>query len=189
MVELEPYVIDSLKVAKQIYDMGRSEAFLKECGSLLLDDDFYSVSWFGMCAVFEKTDVYYHAAHELEVLVFYDPVISDFYRLCELYELRRGISSEENTYRKRMEESVCRDLYLSAYDYDARLYPGRRGRGSRLVMLLGEEFCGHCELPSALFDVYCTVENQICILKQELERCAEAGAGNALAVPTGKEAV
>ena len=99
--------------------------------------------------------------------MFFDPVISEFYRLCVLYEDKTGVDKDRDPLRKEGERKVYNCFCLDAYNYDVQLYDGEYGR-PRLVILAGEEFYGHSELPEALADVRSTIEALCTHLKEVL---------------------
>lgn len=179
--ELEPGCFESLFLVSQLQENSLLNKFLKTCGSWTLDEDYYAISWEAMNCVFADFAVY-SSEEEIETLVFFDPVIYEFYRLCTLYELKNP--GAENVRRQNAEREIYGILSLNAYDYDCRLYDGSHGR-PRLVILTGPEFYGHSELPGALAEVRSTLEEHSVQLRRELGL-----AENNTPVPdsTGKEA-
>lgn len=162
--ELEPGFFESLLIVSQLRENGLLDKFLKNCGSWGLDEDYYAVAWEAINCVFADFSIY-GSEEEIETLVFFDPVISEFYRLCALYQARNP--GAKNPYRQSAERNAYNSLSLDAYDYDCRLYDGSHGR-ARLVFLTGPEFYGHSELPGALAEVRSTLEEYSGRLRREL---------------------
>ena len=162
---VEPGFFESLFLTSQLWENGLLDKFLEKCGAWPLDEDFYALAWDAMACVFEDFSVYGNEENEVEVLVFSDPVISEFYRLCALYQAKNP--NTENRYLQSTEREVYDSLSIDAYDYDCRLYDGSHGR-ARLVILTWPEFYGHSELPGALAEVRRVFESATRRLRQEL---------------------
>lgn len=149
---IDPCTFEFLSIAKDLYDYGLLDRVLKSIGGIEVCEDWYAIAWEGIFSVFEQFRPYYKDDTEIDTMVFFDPVITGFYRLCAFYEAKNGISKECNSYRQDGEREVYQCFYMDAYDYDVRLFDGTRG-SPRLVILSGEEFCGHAELPRVLAEV------------------------------------
>lgn len=157
-----------LSVAKDLYDYGLLDKVLESYGSLEICDDCYSLAWDGIASAFTNFRSYFREETGVETLVFFDPVITEFYRLCALYEERRGIRKDRDLFRDEMEKEVYQCFCLSSYDFDVLLFDGSRKGGARLVILSGEEFYGHTELPGALAEARNTFKNHCERLKKAL---------------------
>lgn len=157
-LSLDSGVFEFLSIAKDIYDYGLMDKVLENCGNIDICEDYYFIAWEGIAAVFQEFKQYYREETGIETMVFFDPVITEFYRLCELYEIKKRISKESNSFRKDGELEAYRRFSLDAYCYDVFLYDGKRGR-PRMVILAGEEFYGHSELPGVLAEVRNTLES------------------------------
>lgn len=167
MFEIDPCTFECLTVAKRLYDAGLMDRVLEACGTWEVCEDYYSLAWEGICRVFKKFRQYYNDRDGIETMVFFDPVISEFYRLCALYEDKTGVDKDHDPLRKEGERNVYNCFYLNAYDYDVQLYDGEYG-SPRLVILSGEEFFGHSKLPEVLADVRDTLEAHCARLKKAL---------------------
>lgn len=157
-----------LSVAKNLYDYGLLDKVREGCGYLEICEDYYSLAWDGIASVFTKFGSYFREETGVETLVFFDPVITEFYRLCAMYEARRDIRKDRDLFRDEMEKAVYRCFCLNSYDYDVLLCDGSRKGGAKLVILSGEEFCGYTELPGALAEARNTFENYCERLKKAL---------------------
>ncbi len=167
-MELEPYFFDNLCVAKQLWDAGVGGSFFDYCGSFPADtEDYYELFYYGVASVYEKTCNYYNEEKEIETLVFFDPLMDEFFRLCREYEWRKGISREDNPLRSRGQREIHDSFGFVDYCCDWWLYDEQHGR-PRLVILFDCNFCGHHALPGAVADSRCELESQIIGLKKAL---------------------
>lgn len=166
-MELEPYFFDTLCVAKQLWDAGMAERFMKRCGSYPADtEEYYEIFYDGVSSVYEETNNYYNEEKEVESLVIFDPLIDEFFRLCREYERRKGISKEDNPLRDCGLREVYDSFGFWDYSCDWRLCD-EHGR-PRLVILFSCEFCGQHVLPGAVADSKRELEFQIALLKRAL---------------------
>lgn len=149
---IDCYTFEFLSVAKDLYDYGLLDKVLKTCGNMEVCEDYYSLTWEGIYQVFECFRQYYNEETGIDTMVFFDPVITEFYRLCAMYEARRNIRKDRDLFRDEMEKAVYRCFCLDSYDFDVLLCDGTHG-SPRLVILSGEEFYGHSELPGVLSEV------------------------------------
>lgn len=166
----ECWFFQNLITAKNLADSGYLDEFLKNCGDFSVDDESsYELAWGGIASVFPDLCNYFNNDKEIEAIVFFDPLIDEFTRLCKLYEEREGIPFGTSVLR----ESAVREIYGSfelygyAYDYDFRFYHQGHGR-DRMVMLMGCEFCEFDQLPTTLAEVRNELGNQVCKLRAEL---------------------
>lgn len=169
-----------LSVAKDLYDYDLLDKVMERCGNMEVCEDCYSLAWDGIASVFEGLRQYFREETGVETMVFFDPVITEFYRLCAEYEAKTGINKDPDPFRREGEKEVYQCFCLSAYDFDVLLCDGFRGK-PRIVILSGEEFYGHSELPRALVDVRSTFETHCKRLKEAL------AAGKCAVIPMGTE--
>ena len=167
MFDIDYCTFEFLSVAKDLYDYGLLDKVLKTFANMDVCEDYYSLAWEGIANVFEDFRQYFVEETQIETLVFFDPVITDFYRLCVMYETKNNLTKEDNPYRQDGEKEVGQCFYIDAYDYGTILYDGSHG-GPRLVILSGEEFYGHAELPRVLSEVKETFEKHCKKLKKAL---------------------
>lgn len=167
MFDIDPSTFEFLATAKRIYDAGLMDKVLEACGNWEVCEDCYSLAWEGIYRIFKEFRQYYNEGAGIETMVFFDPVISEFYRLCALYENKMGVDKDHSPLRKEGEQGVYGCFCLDAFDYGVQLYDGEYGK-PRLVVLPSEEFYGYSELPEALADVRDTLEAHCTRLKKAL---------------------
>lgn len=169
-MEIDTCIWEALYVIKALYDHGKHEDMLKWFGGRELNsDDYYEIASDAITCVFADTKVYYNEDKEIEVFVFFDPVITEFYRLLERYERERGIREEDDLFRREMNRSLESGLCYNSFDYGHRLYDHpEKPHGCRLVLLLGCEFYVHYEVAPGLLDIYEAYCQQVQRLKEEL---------------------
>lgn len=171
-MDLEPYLFDNLYIAKQLWDAGAAERFLKWCGSYPVDtEEYYELFYDGVASVFEETKTYYNEEKEIETLVLFDPLMDEFFRLCEEYERLKGVSPADNQLRRGGQREVCNSFGFVDYCCDWWLFDEQHGR-SRLVILFDCNFCGHHELPGAVANARNELKNQISQLKSKIKALA-----------------
>lgn len=167
-MELEPYFFDNLRVAKQLWDAGAAERFLKWCGSYPVDtEEYYELFYDGVASVYEETRTYYNEKREIETLVLFDPLMDEFFRLCQEHERRKGVSPENNQLRRTGQRKVHDSFGIVDYCCDWRLCDEQHGR-PRLVILFDCNFYGYHALPGAVAESRNELKNQIMELKKVL---------------------
>lgn len=170
MDELNDYVWEAVYILKELYDHGKGRELIESYkDEKLSEDDFYQMAMEAIGYVFADSRFYYNEDKELDVNVFFDPVITEFFQLCKQYEEAKGISEEGNRFRQELYKGLQSDFYFSSYSYDFRLYDDttRKG-GCRIVLLLYPEFGNHYEAVGGLLDVYDTFAYQTKRLKEEM---------------------
>ena len=165
--DIEYGTFEFLSVAKMLYDNDLLDKVLETCGNMEVCEDFYSIAWEGINIIFETFKISYNENRGIGTMVFFDPVITEFYWLCGLYESENHLDPGTAPFRQDGEGEIYQCFNLSAYDYDVLLYDGSHGK-SRLVILYGEEFYGESELPEALLDVKNTFASYCKRLKDAL---------------------
>lgn len=164
---IDPCTFEFLFVAKELYDYDLLDKVLEGYDHLEVCEDYYSLVCDGIASVFKDFSQYYKDDTAVETLVFFDPVITEFYRLCAMYEEQKGVSKKRNPLRKQMEQEVYRCFCLDSYDFDLFLCDSRKG-APKLVFLSYEEFYGHSELPGALVEARNTLERHCAWLRVAL---------------------
>ena len=164
---IDPCTFECLAVAKRMYDAGLLDSVLKTCGTWEICEDDYSLAWEGIVRVSETFRQYYNDKDGIDTMVFFDPVISEFYRLCVMYEKKTGVDKDHDPLRDKGERDVYGCFCLDSYDYGVQLYDGEYGK-PRLVILSGEEFYSHSELPGVLADVRDTLKMNCARLEKAL---------------------
>ena len=172
MREFDTYLWQGLYILKKMYDHNCGEQLLAEYNGQPIDsDDFYSISMEAIGYIFEDVRQYYNPNKEVETFVFFDPVITEFYKLCEQYEQQTKTPKEHNSFRRDMNRALTSDLQFDSYDYGWLEYNDTtRKNGYRLVLLLGIEFVCQYELPEGLLEAKASYRYHRDRLKKELER-------------------
>ena len=169
-MEIDTWLWEALYVIKALHDHGKHEEILKSYREQTLSgEDFYEITLDAISSVFEDTRVYYNEDKEIEVFVFFDPVITEFYRLAEQYERERGIREEDDLFRQEMKRSLVTGLYFNDFDYGYHLYDHPdKPHGCRLVLLFGCDFRAQYEVAPGLLDIYEAYCQHTQRLKKEL---------------------
>jgi len=155
MAELYSEFFEMLRLAKVLHDSAFSELFHDECDWLALDCDMcYELSYDAMAMAFAFTYEDYNEDYEFDIWIFGDPCIDKFCRLCREYEDRRGLSEEENPYRREIEAIIREGFRFPSYSYNFAWYLSAKDRGrKRLVLFTGMEFCSHVSVPEGLLEI------------------------------------
>lgn len=156
MVEIGNYLWESLYILKEMYDHDEDTPVLKWYRDSILDgDDMYDIAVNAIGGVFQDTRNYYDEEKEYDVYVFLDPVITEFWTLCEAYEARTGVDKENSICRREMLQAIDSALYIPDYSCGTYSYEDtKRKNGCRLVLVLGIEFGSHYMVPGALCEAY-----------------------------------
>jgi len=173
MIEMDSCIIESLYLLKQLYDNGMADGLLKMYGSTELDADYYyEMAYEAIGAVFSDCCNYYNEEAEFTTWVFMDPMLDEFCRLCQKYEQSRGVSEEDNPFRKDMERIIRSGFSFSngSYDFDWRLSPTDRGR-KRILLYMGPEFTSDSEVPCGLIEIHDGLE----YCNRHLQEALDAG--------------
>ncbi len=155
MEEISTWLLESLYTMKQMYDHGCANDVLKTYGDYALDGDMmFEIACDCMERVFCDTRSYCNQSEEIETLVFFDPVITNFYLLCEEYERQTSLPSQENPYRAEMQRAISSGFSFDDYSYGHAIYTTPNGHsGCKLVLLLYPEFCSHYAVPNGLLEI------------------------------------
>ncbi len=172
MVELYDEFFAMLRFTKGLYDCGMAERLMEWYGTCELDADYYwelaheATGW-----VFQDTRLYCNDSKEIDTWLFIDPIIDRFCKLCQEYEVRKGVGEEANPYRKDMERILHEGFIFDSYSYgyDWRLSQTDRGRKC-LLLFTGEEFYRQDEVPAGLLEIRDGFEAMNANLEKELSR-------------------
>ena len=170
MVEISDYVWESLYIMKDIYDHDDRSVVLDMFSNIEIDGDcMYEIAVNSIGAVFKDTRNYYHEKTEYEVYVFFDPVIEGYWRLCDEYEAKTGVTREDNIFRKEMINAINSALYFPDYSYGMYSYDDtKRKNGCRIALVFGIEFCCHYMVPGGLCEAYEAFETNTKRIKKAL---------------------
>ena len=171
MVEIDDYLWESVYIMKSVYDHSPDAAVLQFYRNDELDGDYvYEIAENSVDQFFADTRMYYNENEDLSVYVFFDPIITGFWQLCDEYEQRCGFKPEENRYRKEMGKALDSALHIPDYSYNAIWYTDTKHKnGCRLVLLCYCEFCGFQWIPEALKEAYDAFVHHAKRLKDALE--------------------
>ena len=176
-MDINDYLWETLYIMKALYDHGKGQNLLDSYANVVMDPDYYGdVIWDSIGYVFADTRHYYQEEKDLEVWVFFDPMIQEFYSLCARYEQERHVKQEENPYRKDMRRSLEYGLAYNDYDYSYQVYDDYKKK-CRIVLLLGCEFQCHYEVVPGLLDICEAYGIQTQKLKEELGLIPRQDAG------------
>ena len=175
MDELNDYVWEAIYILKELYDHGKGQELIEIYqDEKLSEDDFYQMAMEAIGYVFADSRFYYNEDKEIDVNVFFDPVITEFFQLCKQYEEAKGIAEEGNRFRQELYKSLQSDLCFNDYSYDYHC---------RIVLLLYPEFGTHYEAVGGLLDAYDTFAYQAKRLKEEM---GLTGKGEILTLPAAE---
>ena len=176
MEDMCEYLWETLYVLKALFDHGKAGSMIRMYENREIDgDDLYEMAMEGIGCVFADTRCYYNEEEELDVFVFFDPIITEFFRLCEVFEAKNGIPPENDSFRQEVYRTINYSFSFNSYSYSYHLYtePARKN-GCRIVLLLYCEFCAHYEAVEGLLDIYDTIVEQTVRLKEVLGMVGKA---------------
>lgn len=172
MTELYDEFFAMLRFTKNLYDCGMGDRLKNQSVFYQLDaDEYWGLTYEAIGWVFADTRLYYNKTDEMETWLFTDPVIDRFCQLCQEYENRRGISEEENPFRRDLVHILYESFRFSGYGYgyDWRLSPKERGRKC-LLLFTGCEFYNTDEVSGGLLDIKDGFESINARLEEELSK-------------------
>lgn len=170
MFDLDESFFFNLRSVKRLYDADCIDQVLATCGDHSpADFEFYELAWEIIDCIFEETRGFYNEEREIDAYVFFDPLIDEFCHLMLEYEKRHDLPLGDSDYRKNLTHDIYRSFEIdyNHYDYGFRVYDGIHGR-SRLVFLMGCEFCGFDEVPAALAEIKNVLTAHVNQLRKEL---------------------
>ncbi len=170
MYEINDWLWETIYILKIVYDHNPEASVLRSFKERDVDgDDVYEIAESAIDQFFADTRSYYNEELDLSVYVFFDPLITDFWKLCDEYEKRLCLEPEENKYRNEMGRALDSALYIGDYSYDARWYTDTNHKsGCRLVLLCYCEFCGYHWIPAALSEAYDAFVHYTALIRKEL---------------------
>ena len=170
MVEINDWLWEGLYTMKRLYNHGKVSALLSEYGACTLDGDLIGgIAMSAIYEVFEKTLDYWDDRCDQDIYVFFDPILSEFYRLCCEYEKRQGIAPSQNPHKEDIRRAIRSGLNFDDYSYDYWYYEGSQRDGkSKIILKLYPDFCHIYEVAGGLLDVYDAFAKHVEILREEL---------------------
>ena len=93
MNELSTHFFEALRLVKYFHDSPHRERASELFDDVNLNDEdaIFELIYEAMDCVFDQSVTDFNEDYEMEVWVFFDPVIDDFARLCHEYEQRNGL--------------------------------------------------------------------------------------------------
>ena len=158
MIDVSVFLWESIYALKEVYDHNPVASVLSYYKDVVLNGDYiYEIVEDSIGQFFADTRRYYDDENDLSVYVFFDPIITGFWKLCDEYETRLRIKPNENKYREEMERDLDSAMYIPDYSYDFKSYKDTtRKSGCRIVILCYCEFNGYQWIPDALNEAYDT---------------------------------
>lgn len=183
MHEINNWLWETIYILKIVYDHNPEASVLRSFKDRDVDgDDVYEIAESAIDQFFTDTRRDYNEEEDLSIYIFFDPLITDFWKLCVEYEERLRLKPEENKYRKEMENALDSALYIPDYSYDAKYYTDTKQEdGCRLVLLCYCEFCGYHWIPEALSEAYDAFVHYTALIREEL---AELKKADVIVLPT-----
>ena len=156
MIEVNDYVWETIYILKTLYDHNPQALALRYFNDWVIDgDNVFEIAETTINQFFADSREYYDEEKEVSVYVFFDPLITGFWQLCDEYEERLKLKPKENKYRAGMYRALDSALYIPDYSYNALWYNDtKKKNGCRLVLLCFDEFYSHHQIPKSLCEAY-----------------------------------
>ena len=156
MVEINEYLWDTIFVLKTVYDHDPESPIFREYADVVLDGDLiYEIAEKAIGQFFTDTREYYNEEDEIVTYVIFDPIITQYWTLCDEYEKRLQLDPKENLFRKDMDRALDSALFINDYCYDYTWYSDTKHEyGCKLVLLCCCEFWSYHWIPTALSEAY-----------------------------------
>lgn len=149
-------ILNTLYIAKELYDMGKY-GLAKENFHDVLDYDFYFEDMYGLAwNVFKNCSCTYYDRQGMEVSVLSDPVVTDFCTLAGEYGKTNKIPDESNPYIREAEREVRERLNFS-YCLDSKFmaHTGERASHSRIgIFIYQDDYVDPGSLAYGLIRIY-----------------------------------
>lgn len=134
-IECFEEIFNVVYIAKRLYDIDKYELAEKNFFDVLEYDTYFEGMYSLIMELFEYCECNYFESRNVEVYIFSDPVIVDFYILAGEYGRYNGIPDSENPYiedsyeqvRRRLNFSYCLDWMLMGHTEPIRPYHSRLG--------------------------------------------------------------
>lgn len=167
-MDVDEYIWETLYIMKALFDHEKGQDLLESYAHLEIDPDYIGdIVWQSMGYIFSDTRQYYNEDSAQESWVFFDPIINEFYSLCQRYEQEKTVEPKDNLFRRDLRRSLECCFSFRDYNYDYYVYDSPNDT-YRIVLVLGCEFLGHYEAVSGLLDLNEAYHLQVIRLKEEL---------------------
>lgn len=188
----------ALYIAKAFADAGKLEKLIDLCGDQLREDSYYEYISCAWEIISESAYINYKRQYEYDYdithIYFSEPVMVEYYRLCEEYGRRHRLKEKDNPYYKDARTHVNYCLSFNAYCYDYEIITGTaKKRSSGIHVVFDDEFYEHQFLFAGLLEAFDYYKNKVNELKQVLESekivplSAKKGRQAKAALPAGAE--
>lgn len=156
MIDVDVYLWETIFTLKAVYDHNPDAPVLRLYKSAVMNGDYVDeIAENSIDQFFTDTRVYYNEEKEILTYVFYDPIITNFCKLCDEYEKCLQLKPEENQFKNELKHDIYSALDIPDYSYDVGLYCDTAWKnGCRIVMLCYCEFYSYHMIPAALKEAY-----------------------------------
>ena len=156
MIEINEYLWETIYVLKTVYDHNPESRILRQYADKVIDGDcLYEISENAIYQFFANTREYYNEEDEVVTYVIFDPIITQYWKLCDEYEKRLQLDSKCNRFRTDMDHALGSALYINDYSYDYTWSTDtRRANGCKIILLCACEFWSYHWIPAALSEAY-----------------------------------
>ena len=156
MVEINEYLWATIYVLKTVYDHNPESPIFHEYASAVIDGDLiYEISENAIQQFFADTREYYNEEDDVATYVFLDPIITQYWKLCDEYEKKLRLDPKDNRFRQDMDQALDSALYINDYSYAYNWYSDTKHEyGCKIVLLCYCEFWSYHWIPKALSEAY-----------------------------------
>ena len=156
MIEISEYLWETLYAIKAVYDHDpKAQIFQLYKDTAIDGDDLFEIAENAINQFFDDTREYFNEDNEVATYVFFDPIITQYWKLCDEYEKRLQLDPKENRFRSDMNRALESALYIPDYSYNAAWYSDTKHKnGCRIVILCYLEFNTYHWIPTALSEAY-----------------------------------
>lgn len=175
MVEINAYLWAAVYVLKTVYDHNPESPIFHEYANVVIDGDLiYEISENAIHQFFADTREYYNEEDDVATYVFFDPIITQYWKLCDEYEKRLQLDPKDNCFRKDVDHALDSALYINDYSYDYTWSTDtRRANGCKLVLLCYCEFGSYHWIPKVLSEAYDAFVHYTKLIKEAIAELDE----------------
>lgn len=156
MTEIDEFLWATIYVLKTVFDHNHESPLLRQYSDMTVDSDLiYEIAENAIYQFFADTREYYNERGEITTYVFFDPIITQFWELCDEYENKLQLDPKDNHFRKDMERALDSALYINDYSYSYDWFNDTKHKyGCKLILLCYCEFWSYHWIPTALSEAY-----------------------------------
>ena len=100
MIEISEYLWETLYAIKAVYDHDpKAQIFQLYKDTAIDGDDLFEIAENAINQFFADTREYFNEDNEVATYVFFDPIITQYWKLCDEYEKRLQLDPKENRFR------------------------------------------------------------------------------------------